>query len=194
MEHQNPALIDAFGNAIKTRSLIQEITADNVSSVSFTNLTSDFKRYIIEVDKVAPQTDSVDMFVRFSTSGVFRAGASDYSWTLVDFRSNAGLVTTVDNTDSEIHINRPVASTRFGTSANEHFDLTLTITSLGSISEYPKIGWDSWGNNDANILQYNIGTGIYRGLTSGLNTIDGVQLFFSSGLVREGTFRLYGQE
>jgi len=174
--------------------LIQEITADNVSSVSFTNLTSDFKRYIIEVDKVAPQTDSVDMFVRFSTSGVFRAGASDYSWTALEFRSNFSILVSVDNADSEIHINRPTGTVRFGTSANEHFDLTLTITSLGSISEYPKIGWDSWGNNDANILQYNIGTGIYRGLTSGLNTIDGVQLFFSSGLVREGTFRLYGQE
>jgi len=194
MEHQNPDLIDAFGNSIKTRSLIQEVSVNQASSVDFSNLTSSYKRYVIEVDKVAPQVDSVDLLVRFSTSGIFRGGASDYSYAASDIRSNSGIGTDVDNVNPSIIANRRIGTTRFGANANEQFDLTFTITSLGSVSELPKINWAGWGNNDANIQMNIFGSGQYRGLTSGLNTIDGVQFLFSSGLIREGTFRLYGQE
>ena len=201
MEHQNPTLTDANGNAIATRSLLQTIVASNVATVDFTNFAqSNFNRYVIEVDSIIPNTDSQDLYIRMSVSGDFKTGATDYAWNNWHRRGDfANFDIRQNEDDTQINVGSNSATVRFGNDSAEEFDLTFTLTNLGSTSSRPRILWEGGGINDNGVSQQMSGLGMYKGLDSGLNTIDGVRFLFSSiemgdGLIEAGTFRLYGQE
>lgn len=193
MEHQNPSLIGADGSPLKPRALIQTVEATEVSSVIFTNL-GDFSRYVIEVDNLIPQTDSTELFVRFSTSGIFRAGASDYGWKNSTLHFGGGPSIQVDTLDSEIQVNFATFTIRFGNNINEDADCTFYLDSLGSSTYFPKLRWEVLANSENSNPMHITGFAVYEGTTSGLAKIDGIQFFFGGGNISNGVFRLYGLE
>ena len=198
MEHQSPTLVDVDGNPLAIRSLLETVVVSNDATVDFTDFPKTrFSRYDIEIDRIIPTVDSVDLYVLFSISGDFKGGANDYKWTVTERRSNAALGQDQDDGDPQIVVNRRAATTRFGNNANEDFDLTFTITNLGASASLPRVRWTGAGHGDSGTAMKLDGMGEYIGTTSGLPTdsgIDGIRFLFSSGLISEGTFRLYGQE
>lgn len=196
MEIQSPTLIDSNGFPIATRSLLLTVVASLDAMVDFTTLDDTFPRYVIEIDNLSPDTDSVSLKTRFSIAGDFKTGASDYSWTAMEHRSTSGVGTSNDDTDDSMLMSRNSSGVRWGSSGNENGDVTCLIT-RGGAGFYPKIRSTTMSNNDSNILMNTTAMGFYRGITSGATPsggIDGIRFFFSTGLIQQGTFRLYGQE
>ena len=210
MEHQNPTLLDVDDNIITRRSLLQTVIVDNDAMVDFTNFVQPrFKRYFLEIDKLIPTVNSVDLSVRFSIAGDFKGGAAlnvDYQWNVRVNRDNEGTVTDQDTGHPQIVCNHRSAGRRFGNDANEDFDLTFELTNLGNAASYPRIKWDGVGECDSAVGMQLHGMGTYTGATTGplpSGGIDGIRFFFTNstapiesgvGLISEGTFRLYGQE
>jgi hypothetical protein len=200
MEHQDASLITASGTQ-KPRTLIQTITAVNADSVDFTGL-SGFNRYTVEVDNVAPNTDQVQLVIRFSIAGSFKDGASDYSW--VNAITHIGNHTggddvphsTSDSASTYISVVGTSDYHLMGSNVNEDWDLTFELMNLGSAASLAKIRWSGCGKSDRGQTSHVLGTGIYEAATSGppQGPIDGVQFLMSWGLIRTGTFRLYGLE
>lgn len=197
MDHQSPALFDSNGFPIATRSLLLTVVANLDAMVDFTNLDDTFPRYVVEIDNLSPNTDAVDLRVRFSIAGDFKTGNNDYSWAAMEHRSNGGVGTSEDDTSSAIRLSRNTTSRQWGSSGNENGDVTCLIT-RGGAGFYPKIRATTVSNNDDNFLMNTTAAGFYRGLDSGATPsggIDGIRFFFSdSSLIQQGTFRLYGQE
>lgn len=196
MEHQSPTLSDVNGFAIATRSLLLEVAADNDTQLDFIGLDSTFRRYVIEGDNVAPNTDAVQLNALFSIAGDFKSGASDYNWVARAFASDTGNGQSQDTSDTRISTCRNSTGEQWGSSGNETGDITFTIT-RGSLGNYPKLWSVTLNNNDSDDLMHTTGLGAYTGVTSGAvpaEGIDGVRLSFSSGLIQQGNFRLYGVE
>lgn len=193
MEHQNPSLFDSNGNPLKPRALIQTVAAVDVSSVFFSDLGA-FPRYVIEIDNLIPQADTTELFVRFSTAGILRAGASDYGWKNSTLHFGGGPSIQVDSIDSEIQVNFSTASIRFGNNIHEDADCTFFLDSLGSSTYFPKLRWEVLANSETSNPMHITGYAMYEGASSGLAKIDGIQFFFGGGNISNGTFRLYGQE
>jgi len=200
MEIQGATIFDTLGNPIAGRSLIQTITPANASSVDFTNLTDPaspgalYTRYIIEIDKLTPTSDSDNFHVLFSIGGVFKSGTSDYSWTAASHTTSTGVFSSEDDTADFINTTRTNAGWKFGTDSKEDWDFTFTLSNFGDLASLPKISWEGWGNNDDDLGSRVSGMGQYRGLgSSGVPPIDGIRFIFEAGLISSGTFRLYGQ-
>ncbi len=196
MQHQSPILVDANGFAIATRSLLLEVTANNNSELDFTGLDDTFPRYVIEGDNVAAATDSVQLNALFSIAGNFKSGAADYGWVARSFSSDGTNGQDRDVSDSRISTCRDSAGEQWGSSGNENGDITFTIT-RGGLGNYPRLWSVTVNYSDSADIVHTNGHGAYIGGTSGAvpaEGIDGVRLFFSTGLIQQGTFRLYGVE
>ncbi len=193
MEIQSPTLVDANGFAIATRSLLLSVTANNDSVLDFTGLGSTFPRYVIEGDNVASATDAVQLNALFSIAGDFKSGIADYSWVARTFSSDTSNGQSQDASDSRISTCR-TANGMWGSSGSETGDITFTIT-RGGLANHPRLRSVTVNFGDGADLLYTHGHGAYIGGTSGAagaGGIDGVRLLFSSGLIQQGNFRLYG--
>lgn len=170
---------------------ISTSTASNSATISFTDLSSTYHAYIIEITGIQPATDSVTLYMRTSTNNgsSYDSAASDYAWNVYDLTGAAGTEQSdADTADSELVIAGDVTnSTEFGTASNELGDITVYLYDPSATSYTFFSATSSFVNQStANSLQVSTG---YRISAA---DVDAIQFLFDTGNISIGTFTLYG--
>lgn len=165
--------------------LLETQTAADDASIDFTsNIDDTYEKYIIEFNDVIPATDGQQLRVRTSTDAAnFDTGASDYEFTQTYQASSAASATDNESTGSNYV---PITHTT-GSAAGENCSGTLEIYAPASASftafSCRSVGFDASGN-------------LYRNLSGGARKaaedVNGIRLYFGSGNITSGEFKLYG--
>ena len=169
--------------------LVGTASASNSSSIQFTNLTSSFHSYKLVITGLAPGTDNVALYMRTSTDNGsnYDAGASDYSWIGRD--GEVGAVSDrTDADDAQIALSNLSDTTRqWGTGANETGFATITIYDPSS-TNYTFVDWATSYMGEATLQIIAHGQGVRKSAAD----VDALTIFFNSGNISTGEFRLYG--
>lgn len=165
--------------------LISSVTASNSATVDFSSLDlTNYAAIRIVCANVIPATDNVSFYMRLSTGGAFKSGASDYQFT--------GLVT--DSGTSEITASLGAAQIRFngtgtvGNNTNEQINEIVDIIQPSNASVYKMIRYQGAQLNPSTALLQHSGGGLFLFTTA----IDGIRFLMSSGNITSGKFYLYG--
>ena len=171
-----------FKNA-GTYELISSTTASNVASVSFTDLSSTYAKYVVEVMDYIPQTDNTDLRIRTSSNNgsSYDSGATDYAWgqQFIAFGGVGG----VGSSTGDTHI-RAIGAV--GNDTNEKVNMTLELTSHDT-TKYTDILYRLNGTISAGTM-FTITGGGWRASAA---IVDAIQITAESGNIN-GIFKLYG--
>ena len=163
---------------------INTFTASGAASLDITGLSSTYKSYIIEVEKLTPATDNADLWLRVSQDGgsTFITTASSYRYMKTQV-NEAGTATSSGAQDSKI-----IMAGTIGNNTGEGFGGTIKIFSPATASLYKHIRFDgTYVDGTPTGITVN-GGGHY--LADG-GAIDSLRLLMSSGNIT-ATARLYG--
>lgn len=198
MSQQSASSVNVSGGVINVNSLqlnsrnvsevlIQTITASSTPTIDFTDLPSGFSSFEIRAEGIRPVNDGDDLRFRTSPntggSPTFDTGASDYGYS--SSLVNDTPATSVDGAASANHIGIVAG---WGNAANEIGCLIMTICAP-SVSQYCHVSWRSTSTNTTGILRHNVGGGRRKAVAP----VNAVRLYFSSGAVLAGVFKLYGK-
>ncbi len=174
----------------RTLLAVQEASAS--TSIDFTsNINSTYDRYEIQVDRLVPTSNAVNLLLRISTDGgsTWLAG-SGYSWVV-----NTHMVqydpsfAQSDASDSAMCLNYFNETNRMlGNAAGKSSNWRITIHSPASTTLQKMFMWEGvqhsstayWGRIDG------------MGNHSGTAAINGLRLLLSSGTIASGRFSLFG--
>jgi len=169
-------------------NLISTATASSSASIAFTDLSSQFSKYIVEFIDVVAATNDVLLLARFSTDN-----GSTYPTT-----TYLSSVETSANTNW-VFSNTPANSIGIISSNGAGYGLSTTIARAleGSLELYnpssttinKKCVFKGTYINAVGDRSHFIGQGIYTSNTSAVNAI---QFLMSSGNIASGIFKLYG--
>jgi len=163
---------------------INTFTASNAATLDITGLSSTYKSYIIEIEKLTPATDNADLWLRYSQDGgsTFITTASSYRYMRTQV-NEAGTATSSGAADSKI-----ILAGTIGNASGEGLGGTLTIFSPGTASLYKHVRFNaSYVDGTPGGITVG-GGGNY--LADG-NPVDALRLMMSSGNIT-ATARLYG--
>lgn len=166
--------------------LIQTQAASNSATIDFTTgINSTYRRYMILIDSLVPQTDATTLFMRVSedAGANWKAGLSDYTWGIVNVSATAE-AQSGDAADSEMEITGASA----GTGTGESLDAEVTFTNPAGAVLYKKFRWNASLYSSAPATLAVEGNGVYLSA----NAINGVRFLMSSGNIVSGSFSLYG--
>lgn len=153
------------------------ITSGTVSAAATLDLTIPADCDVMEIDLWGwvPATDDVSLFMRFSQSGSFLAGASDYRW-----GGTFAAVAQGDSADSEIEV-----AQRWGNVGGEYGHGTIRIfrPSTAGIHKFA-----TFKINHHNLLGTYIEDSGGGDFVLNTNAIDGVRLLFGSGNIAAGFY------
>lgn len=122
-----------------------------------------------------PATDNVELWMRFSQSGSFLAGASDYAW-----GSDMGSAPSNDAADAAMNL-----AVAWGNAANEFLHLKIRLVKPASAAFSKAAIWHGMFVNINGNAVDSIGGGH---LLANLNAIDGVRFLCSSGNIASGYY------
>ena len=166
--------------------LIATLVANNSASLDFTSISNTtYDSYLLVGNNIVPATNAVDLVLRFSVSGNFQSGASDYSHEQFRFVPTGS---GVSGSATDTGINISSASDNLANSgASVGGVFAIRIYNCAQTSTVKRCTWDFnyWGSDFVRV----IGGGAY--LTAA-NAIDGFRLLMSSGNITSGTVKLYG--
>ena len=111
--HSMPIIPLASKLGYPALDMIASGTASSVSSLAFTDLSANYRQYILAFDDLAPSGDNVTLNLRVSTDNgsTYKVGASDYAWAYT-VNNEAGAVSDDgDADDSEITLQSAIGST-----------------------------------------------------------------------------------
>lgn len=170
--------------------LLSTQTASSSASIAFDSslLTTTYKKYIVEMIDVVPQTasDYMMMLVSENNGGAYKTGASDYTQDLIHLSSGGALSGTGTATDVKI---RFTSGNGLGNTANRGYACTLRIynplgTTLTKQFSAHSAYMDSAGQESIDIV-----SAAYIGTA---NAVNNIKLQCSSGNITSGIFKLYG--
>lgn len=130
----------------------------------------------IELHNWVPATDNQLLALRFSQSGSFLSGASDYAWG--NYRGGNGI--SSDTADNEIEV-----ATVWGNAAAELGSIVLRILDIGTSGVAKSAVWHGYYTDTAGNPQALIGGGR---MIANTNAIDGVRLIYASGNISSGRY------
>jgi hypothetical protein len=166
--------------------LIATLVANNSASLDFTSISNTtYDSYLLVGNNIVPATNAVDLVLRFSVSGNFQSGASDYSHEQFRFVPTGS---GVSGSATDTGINISSASDNLANSgASVGGVFAIRIYNCAQTSTVKRCTWDFnyLGSDFVRV----IGGGAY--LTAA-NAIDGFRLLMSSGNITSGTVKLYG--
>ena len=171
----NPELLDANGNRIVPRTLLQTITLSGAqNTVELTLPASPWKRFEIQIDDMSSVQDRVGGVIKFRMNGAIREGVADYAF----------------------HVsNQPADATQFGDQNNEAYSFSLHVDPGLDAAYLPKIWWQGMGLSDTSIGVGYHGHGMYRGVTTQeFGRVEGIEFSMDADNIERGEFRLYGTE
>ena len=180
------ATISNLGTASGFGGFTKLVTSSpsSVSSLDFTStyINSTYDNYCI-IGDLKPATDSVQLYIRFSASGSFLTGASDYGWEAGDMGANQF---TENDNDSFIKITRAPVGNASGESIS--FKIFLQFPS-SSGTKTGLVGQTNYSvdNNTHKAMSFG-------GFRNSAETNDGIRFLFSSGNIASGNVTLYGLE
>ena len=161
---------------------IAETTVSSATaSVTLTGIDSTYDVYMLKMNNVLPDTDTVNFRLRFTVSGSADT-SSNYDRAFKNLRAD----TTFGNTSSTNadHINIG----GLGTTGNEMSNAILYLFNFNNASEYSFCTLEATTRNDQSHLRGFQGGAV---LTVAQAT-DGVNFSMDSGNIDSGTFVLYG--
>lgn len=171
-------------------TLISTATASSSASISFTDLSSTYHKYVIDISNLQPVTDDVLMQIRTSTNNgsSYDSGASDYGWVVLvnEFISTSALTDTGDDADTRIGTFLP-SGNLMGNAANEISSYTIELMNPSAATYFQLYFHGVVTNMDG--LRYNV-SGAGSRLTAA--DVDAIQFTMSTGNISTGTFKLYG--
>ena len=161
-----------------------------VASVDFL-LDEDYEVHEIEFINLSAATDSVTLNLRISddSNSTFESGATDYRWALQALASNNTTESTgasdnrADSSDSEIQVSAVIDVADGDT---DTVNGKITIYSAADSSQYTSVMWQLTYVSETSGMVTVTGSGQYK--TTG--TVNGCQLFMSSGNIDAGKFAL----
>ncbi len=165
--------------------LISTATASSSSTIDFTDLSSTYAFYKIVYYDVLPVTNSVSFRIRVGTGGTptYDTG-NNYGWTYV-YAQNGASGGGGNTTDSSISL---VNATVSNNSQRAIYG-DITIYNPSQTSTYHVIDYNFNMQNDTTaLITRTLGQGTYRSTTA----VTAIRLYFSSGNIASGVFKLYG--
>lgn len=192
----NAELLDANGNSIVPRTLLQTITLSGAqNTVELTLPASPWKRFEIQIDDMKAVQNRVGGAIKFRMNGAIREGAADYSFHVTNWPSNGARSQDHDDNHSYIKLTRDDDNVQFGDQNNEAFSFSLHVVPGVDATALPMIWWEGMGLSDSSLGQGVHGTGMYRGVTTQeFGRIAGVEFSMDADNIERGEFRLYGTE
>ena len=164
--------------------LIQETTVSSATaSVSLVGIDSTFDVYKVVYDNVQPETDAVNLNVRFTVSGTADS-SSNYDRAFLKLSASSSFSDISSTNQDKLR----TSGHNTGTGTNETANGIIYCFNFNNSSEYSFItGEETSFGADTN-FRGNQGGGV---LTVAQAT-DGIQFLFSSGNIASGDFKLYG--
>lgn len=147
-------------------------TASSSANIDFT-LPSGYRYFDLVFDSVVPSA-SQQLYARFSLSGAFKSGASDYGWRY----ATAGTISNASAGANHI----PLTPSVFTGSASG----ILRIFQAADAALNTLVGWE------AHTDDHNNNVGVTSGRVIATEANDGVQILSSTGNMTSGNFALYG--
>ena len=170
------------GSLVKLHSITTtDATTTNIDFDS-TYINSTYKNYLAIIN-IKPATDSVELRLRFSVSGSFRTGASDYG---VGFMNEGGGSTNNNALNYLI-----ISQSTIGNASGEGCNLALQLMNLGSNTLASTINFNSSiiSNGHVHAQVFGGGSANYQEVN------DGIRFYLSSGnFASDSTITLYGYE
>jgi hypothetical protein len=162
---------------------ISTATASASATIDFTGFTSTYIAYMIVLCDVAPATDNVILYARFSDdAGVsFEADAGDYRWA----NYSAGTGYDFSSGSTQIQINNSTYG--IGNASGETFCGTLIIYNPTHTAS-TNMTWNGAYTTYNDVFVEILGGGRIVATAS----IEGIRFLMSSGNIASGEFRLYG--
>jgi hypothetical protein len=146
------------------------------------SIDSTYDVYMVKVNNVVPETDSTQLYIRFTASGTPDTSAN-YDYAYKQLRA-----------DSAFNNNSLTNQTVFiemvlGTAGNESANATYYLFNFNNASEYSFYTGESVVRTNLGYLRGHQGGGVHTVAEAN----DGINFFFSSsGNIASGTFTLYG--
>ncbi len=165
--------------------LIDSETASTSATVTLGGADWDnsYDVYMVEYNKVQPETDAVNLNVRFTVSGT-ADDSSNYDRAFKRLIAGASFSDLSSTNQNKLRI----SSQNTGTNTNEVGNGVLYLFNFNNASEYSFITSEETGLGADIVLRGNQGGGV---LTVAQAT-DGIQFLMSSGNIDSGEFKLYG--
>lgn len=175
--------VSAFGSSPSV--LISSQTASSATSVSFTNLSSQFSKYIVEFSYIIPASNSY-FSARLSADNGSTFISANYLNGNV-FGSNADVPSGgAVPTD---RINLSLSNVNMINTATKGYCGKLEIFNPSNTANHKICRTSGNYTNTSGSITYVENASIYTGATSAINAI---QFFFSTGNIASGVFKLYG--
>lgn len=172
--------------------LVDSASASSTATVEFTGLSSTyFEYYLVMSDVTSTTTTGQSLKARVSTDNgsTWKSGASDYTWiNWISGEDDTSITHESDDADDSFTISgNSSATTSPASDTNETYNATIKITSHAA-SNFTKISIDGTYYNQDGDLQHYRSSQVYKSTTA----VNGFQIFWNSGNIVSGEFRLYG--
>lgn len=170
---------------------ISSQTASNSATINFTNISSTYDMYVMQLVQIVPATGGASLYMRTSTNNgsSYDSGASDYqSGKSYNQSGDASLQNIGAAAGSAIDIFNTASGFGISSTASEGGLSGLVYFYKPSATSYFLVSaWaSSWANDDKLV------TMMGGGLRQTAADVDAVRFLMSSGNITSGTFRLYG--
>ena len=166
------------------RSFISEVVASTSATVVFTGLTTAFTQYRLVMTDVIPSFDTAVFYLRTSANGgsSYDANTSDYisGGLITDLGAGTSITSAYGSTVITLAANA-------GNAANETLSGEVVIHDPTATS-YTKMSHAIFSYSAAGNARQITGGAVRKSAA----TVDAIQIFFSSGTITSGIFRLYG--
>jgi len=170
-----------------TMALISTATASNSTSVTFTDLSTDYSKYIVIIHNLRPGTDAARLMLRTSTDNGSTYTSASNSYTSV--YNSSGSATTALDDQTAIYCLVDMDSTAGATGS-----MSIMIYDPANSGVKTAVAADSAALIDTTTptMVHNAAAGIMAGRRATAEANDAIQFTFTSGNIATGTFKLYG--
>ena len=168
-------------------TLLSTVTASNSATVDIeTTFSSTYDAYLLVVTGMTSQNNNVGIRAQMKLSGSY-VSTSTYKYFVDSSQSNFGIGSTNSNSDTEIRLS--AGST--GNNAADSADLQISIYNPSNTAFSKMITWDGV-NYITSLNTGTVGTASGVAVNTGTGALTGLRIYFGSGNVVAGKFRLYG--
>lgn len=174
------------------RVYLTSLTASASATLDYDAFSTTYRMYEFLLDKIRPATDDADLYCRLKVGGTPRSTASDYQYHVESER--AGDTTRYTETslgDTQLILTESQANLGAGNTSGQGIDGLMDIIKPGTASYRKTLGWRLRYPNisSQDRLMSNRGDGILVGSSAALS---GIQWFFDSGNIADGSIHVYG--
>lgn len=180
--HYNHDSTNGWRLLVNGQAGMEFITGGTISSAATLDITipTDVDELEIILWNIIPATDTQIFLMRFSQSGSFLSGASDYAFA----RMTDG---TATSDQAEIYMEMTNAA---GNQSNERFTLSVRVFKPNATSTFKTATWHGGGRMGDAVSHVLTGFGE---LIANSNPIDGVRFLFASGNISSGNYAVMGR-